>query len=150
MNEQKQTKLNRLEAKLARLEQEAKQARARLREEAAQRDKAQRYAIKYQIEREQRLLGLAACAGGMNQFKKDSKNGNGDPILELDHELIAGAIELLSGQLKTLCDDSEINRLRARGASLIELYKYNLNNPRFGLNAVTKTKRVCESEAKHE
>lgn len=136
MNEQKQTKLNRLEAKLARLEQEAKQARARLREEAAQREKAQRYAIKYQIEREQRLLGLAAWVGGMNHLKKDSIDGNGDPIKVLDLELIAGAVALLYEQLKTLSDETEIVRLKSRGRDLIEAYHQDGCNPRVRLPMV--------------
>lgn len=130
MNEQKQTKINRLEAKLARLEQEAKQARARLREEAAQQEKAQRYAIKYQIEREQKLLGLAAYVGGMNQIKKDSIDGNGDPIKVLDLELIAGAIELLNEQLKSIADESELMRLRLRGEILINDYRNDDRNPK--------------------
>lgn len=130
MNGQKQTKLNKLEAKLARLEQEAKQARARLREEAAQREKAQRYAIKYQIEREQRLLGLAAWVGGMNHLKKDSIDGNGDPIKVLDLELIAGAVALLYEQLKTLSDEPEIERLKRQGRELIDAYKNDERNPR--------------------
>lgn len=137
MNEQKQTKLNRLEAKLARLEQEAKQARARLREEAAQREKAQRYAIKYQIEREQKLLGLAAWVGGMNQIKKDSIDGNGDPIKILDLELIAGAVALLYEQLKMLSDEPEIERLKVRGRNLIEAYQKDVSNPRIRMLVVS-------------
>jgi hypothetical protein len=144
MEGKKQTKMIRLEAKLARLEQEAKQARARLKEEAAQREKAQRYAIKYQIEREQRLVGQAAWAGGMNQIKKDSIDGNGDPIQVLDLELIAGAVELLNEQLKTITDASELIRLRARGAGLLESYKNDDRNPRIRILMVSNKQLITE------
>jgi hypothetical protein len=142
MEGKKQTKMNRLEAKLARLEQEAKQARARLKEEAAQREKAQRYAIKYQIEREQRLLGLASWVGGMNHLKKDSIDGNGDPIKVLNLELIAGAVALLYEQLKSITDEAEIDRLKNRGRELIEAYNNDERNPRLRMPEVGMVQKI--------
>ena len=109
------TKLERLQLRARRLQQQAQQARERLREEEGAQEKLARLLERRRIESEQRLLGGLAYIAGLSSFRMRSAGPAISTSQPLDADLLIGAMRLLYEQLEGLDDDEELQRLRSRG-----------------------------------
>jgi hypothetical protein len=125
------TKLERLQLRARRLQQQAQQARERLREEESAQEKLARLLERRRIESEQRLLGGLAYIAGLSSFRVRSAGPTISTSQPLDADLLIGAMRLLYEQLRSLDDDDELQRLRSRGEALRKAYYENRGNPRF-------------------
>lgn len=130
------TKLDRLQSRLLKLQEEAKQARERLREEESAQEKLTRLMERRRIETEQRNLGLLAYSAGLAEYRMPWVDSSGEFILMLDGDLLTGAMELLADQLRELTDHDELEKLRARGQVLRSAYLAGPDNPRFRIPLV--------------
>ena len=128
------TKLERLQLRARRLQQQAQQARERLREEESAQEKLARLLERRRIESEQRLFGGLAYIAGLGSFRMRSAGSTTSPSQALDADLLIGAMRLLYEQLEGLTDDEELQRLRSRGESLRKAYLADRSNPRLSMN----------------
>ena len=125
------TKLERLQLRARRLQQQAQQARERLREEESAQEKLARLLERRRIESEQRLLGGLAYIAGLGSFRMRSAGPAISTSQPLDADLLIGAMRLLYEQLESLDDDDELQRLRRQGEVLRKAYYADRGNPRF-------------------
>lgn len=130
------SKLDRLQSRLLKLQDEARQARDRLREEESAQEKLARLMERRRIETEQRNLGLLAYSAGLAEYRMPWVDSSGEFILMLDGDLLTGAMELLADQLRDLTDQHELEKLRARGQTLRSAYLAEPDNPRFRIPLV--------------
>ena len=128
------TKLERLQLRARRLQQQAQQARERLREEEGAQEKLARLLDRRRIESEQRLLGGLAYIAGLGGFRMRSAGPTTSLSQPIDADLLIGAMRLLYEQLESLTDDEELQRLRSRGESLRKAYLADRSNPRLSIN----------------
>ena len=128
------TKLERLQLRARRLQQQAQQARERLREEEGAQEKLARLLERRRIESEQRLLGGLAYIAGLGSFRMRSAGPTISPSQPLDADLLIGAMRLLYEQLEGLDDDDELQRLRSRGEAIRKAYLADRSNPRLSMN----------------
>ena len=127
------TKLERLQLRAKRLQQQAQQARERLREEESAQEKVARLLERRRIESEQRLLGGLAYIAGLGSFRVRSTGPTISTSQPIDADLLIGAMRLLYEQLEGLDVDDELQRLRSRGEALRKAYYADRGNPRFRL-----------------
>ena len=140
------TKLERLQLRAKRLQQQAQQARERLREEESAQEKLARLLERRRIESEQRLLGGLAYIAGLGSFRTRSM-GTKSNDMPLDADLLIGAMRQLYEQLEALGDEFELQDIRTHGASLRKAYYENTGNPRFRIpNVGTSTGTTEGSE----
>jgi hypothetical protein len=128
------TKLERLQLRARRLQQQAQQARERLREEESAQEKLARLLERRRIESEQRLLGGLAYIAGLSSFRVRSAGPTISTSQPLDADLLIGAMRLLYEQLRSLDDDDELQRLRSRGEALRNAYLADRSNPRLSMS----------------
>ena len=128
------TKLERLQLRARRLQQQAQQARERLREEESAQEKLTRLMERRRIESEQRLLGGLAYIAGLNRFRMRSSGGTQSNDVPLDADLLIGAMRQLCEQLEALGDEFELQDIRLHGALLRKAYYENRGNPRLSMN----------------
>ena len=98
------TKLERLQLRARRLQQQAQQARERLREEEGAQEKLARLLERRRIESEQRLLGGLAYIAGLSDFRMRSVAGTESNDMPLDADLLIGAMRQLYEQLEAIDD----------------------------------------------
>ena len=127
------TKLERLQMRARRLQQQAQQARERLREEESAQEKLARLLERRRIESEQRLLGGLAYIAGLGSFRMRSAGPAISTSQPIDADLLIGAMRLLYEQLEGLDDDDELQRLRSRGEALRKAYLADRSNPRLSM-----------------
>ena len=116
------TKLERLQLRARRLQQQAQQARERLREEEGAQEKLARLLERRRIESEQRLLGGLAYIAGLGSFRVRSAGPTTSHPNRSTQICLIGAMRLLYEQLEGLDDDDELQRLRSRGEALRKAY----------------------------
>ena len=124
------TKLERLQMRARRLQQQAQQARERLREEESAQEKLTRLMERRRIETEQRLLGGLAYIAGLGSFRMRSM-GTKSNDMPLDADLLIGAMRQLYEQLEAIDDAFELQDVRSHGALLRKAYYADRGNPRF-------------------
>ena len=88
------SKIDRLQQRAHRLQQEAQQARERVREEAALQEKLARLKERQRIEREVRLLGAVARVAGLAEIGS-KRTTSSDVTQGLDVDLLIGTLSLL-------------------------------------------------------
>ena len=125
------TKLERLQMRARRLQQQAQQARERLREEETTQEKLARLLERRRIDSEQRWLGGLAFIAGLGQFRVRSSGPTPSTSQPIDADLLLGAMHLLYEQLKGIDDHDKLQHLRSQGESLRRAYYENKGNPRF-------------------
>ena len=94
------TKLERLQLRARRLQQQAQQARERLREEEGAQEKLARLLERRRIESEQRLLGGLAYIAGLGRFPDAECHGATVEQQPLGRDLLIGAMRLLYEQAR--------------------------------------------------
>ena len=129
------TKLERLQMRARRLQQQAQQARERLREEESAQEKLTRLMERRRIETEQRLLGGLAYIAGLGSFRMRSM-GTKSNDMPLDADLLIGAMRQLYEQLEAIDDAFELQDVRSHGALLRKAYYADRGNPRFRIPQV--------------
>ena len=126
------SKIDRLQQRAVRLQQEAQQARERVREEAALQEKLARLKERQRIDKEVRLLGAIARVAGLTELGGQwATSQDAGHTLEVD--LLIGALSLLREQFLETVDDAQQLNLRVRGEALRKAYFADRKNPRFGV-----------------
>ena len=127
------SKIDRLQQRALRLQQEAQQARERVREEAALQEKLARLRERQRIEKEVRLLGAIARMAGLAEI--GGQWGTSPDVTQgLDIDLLIGALSLLREQFLETVDVAQQLNLRVRGEALRKAYFADRNNQRFGVS----------------
>ena len=120
-------------SKIDRLQQEAQQARERVREEAALQEKLARLRERQRVEKEVRLLGAIARVAGLAEL--GGQRGTSPEVTQaLDIDLLIGALSLLREQFLETVDDAQQLNLQVRGEALRKAYFADRKNPRFGVS----------------
>jgi len=127
------SKIDRLQQRAHRLQQEAQQARERVREEAALQEKLTRLKERQRIEREVRLLGAIARVAGLAEIGSQ-RGASPDVTQALDVDLLIGALALLREQFLETVDVAQQANIRVRGEALRKAYFADRNNQRFGVS----------------
>ncbi len=127
------SKIDRLQQRALRLQQEAQQARERVREEAALLEKLARLKERQRIEREVRLLGAVARVAGLAEIGS-KRTTSSDVTQGLDVDLLIGTLSLLREQFLETVDVAQQANLRVRGEALRKAYFADRKNPRFGVS----------------
>lgn len=127
------SKIDRLQQRALRLQQEAQQARERVREEAALQDKLERLKERQRIDKEVRLLGAIARVAGLADFGGQRVTSQVAPH-GLDVDLLIGALALLKEQFLETVDDAQQMNIRVRGEAMRKAYFTDRKNPRFGVS----------------
>ena len=125
------SKIARLEMRARRLQQQAQQARERLREEESAQEKLARLMARRRVESEQRLLGGLAYIAGLGGVRMRAVGAEASADMPLDADLLIGAMRRVYEDLKAIADDTDLQQLRSNGASLRSVYYENRGNPRF-------------------
>ena len=134
-------KVNRLSGNLKRLEEETKKARERLREVESEQAKIQRMKKRRRIENEQRLLGEIAYSVGLAEIRVPKTTKDGNQLLVIDADLIAGALDLLASQMNPVKGEKragkeELEELREVGRKIRKAYHENPDNQKFRIPVV--------------
>ena len=127
------SKIDRLQQRALRLQQEAQQARERVREEAALQEKLARLRERQRIEKEVRFLGAIARVAGLAEIGSQ-RGASPDVTQGLDVDLLIGALALLREQFLETVDVAQQLNLRVRGEALRKAYFADRKNPRFGVS----------------
>lgn len=127
------SKIDRLQQRALRLQQEAQQARERVREEAALQEKLARLKERQRIDKEVRLLGAIARVAGLADFG-GQRPISPDVTQTLDVDLLIGALALLREQFLETVDVAQQFDLRVRGEALRKAYFADRKNPKFGVS----------------
>ena len=127
------SKIDRLQQRAHRLQQEAQQARERVREEAALQEKLTRLKERQRIEREVRLLGAIARVAGLAEIGSQ-RGASPDVTQALDVDLLIGALALLREQFLETVDVAQQANIRVRGEAMRKAYFADRNNQRFGVS----------------
>lgn len=125
------SKIARLQMRARRLQQQAQQARERLREEESAQEKLARLMARRRIESEQRLLGGLAYIAGLGSVRMRAEGAEASADMPLDADLLIGAMRRVYEDLKAIADDTDLQQLRSNGASLRRVYYEHRDNPRF-------------------
>lgn len=125
------SKIARLQTRARRLQQQAQQARERLREEESAQEKLARLMARRRIESEQRLLGGLAYIAGLGGVRMRAVGAEASTDMPLDADLLIGVMRRVYEDLKAIDDDTDLQQLRSNGASLRSVYYENRGNPRF-------------------
>lgn len=135
------SKIDRLQQRAQRLQQEAQQARERVREEEALQEKLKRLKERQRIDKEVRLLGVAASIAGLREIRLQPSGLVGDQEQPLDIDLLIGAMSLLREQISVIANTAEISNLRVRGEAIRKDYFADRNNQKFSISlAATPTR----------
>lgn len=135
------SKIDRLQQRAHRLQQEAQQARERVREEAALQEKLTRLKERQRIEREVRLLGAIARVAGLAEI--GSQRGKSPDVTHgIDVDLLIGALSLLREQFLETVDVTQQANLRVRGEAMRKEYFADKGNPGFSVSLVSMPTRV--------
>jgi uncharacterized membrane protein YccC len=135
------SKIDRLQQRAHRLQQEAQQARERVREEAALQEKLARLKERQRIEREVRLLGAIARVAGLAEI--GSQRGKSPDVTHgIDVDLLIGALSLLREQFLETVDVTQQANLRVRGEAMRKEYFADKGNPGFSVSLVSMPTRV--------
>ena len=127
------SKIDRLQQRAHRLQQEAQQARERVREEATLQEKLARLKERQRIEKEVRLLGAIARVAGLAEL--GGQRGTSPDVTQgLDVDLLIGALALLREQFLETVDVAQQANIRVRGEALRKAYFADRKNPRFGVS----------------
>jgi len=127
------SKIDRLQQRAVRLQQEAQQARERVREEAALQEKLARLKERQRIEKEVRILGAIARVAGLAELG-GQRASSPDVTQHLDVDLLIGALALLREQFLETVDTAQQMNIRVRGEALRKAYFADRKNPRFGVS----------------
>lgn len=134
------SRIDRLQQRAQRLQQEAQQARERVREEAALQEKLARLKERQRIDKEVRILGVAASIAGLREIRLQPSGLVGDQEQPLDIDLLIGAMTLLREQISVIANTAEISNLRVRGEAIRKDYFADRNNQKFSISlAATPT-----------
>ncbi|MGE5945838.1 MAG: hypothetical protein ACM35F_03975 [Betaproteobacteria bacterium] len=128
------SKINRLQQRALRLQQEAQQARERLREEEALQEKLERLRAHRKGDQEMRQLGVAAWIAGLRGVRLPSPVSGEALEQPLDYDLLIGAMTLLREQLFEIANTAEVVNLRVRGEAMRKDYFSNKSNQKFSVN----------------
>lgn len=135
------SKIDRLQQRALRLQQEAQQARERVREEAALQEKLARLRERQRIEKEVHLLGAIARVAGLAEI--DGQRGTSPDVTQgLDIDLLIGALSLLREQFLETVDVTQQANLRVRGEAMRKEYFADKGNPGFSVSLVSMPTRV--------
>jgi len=127
------SKIDRLQQRAVRLQQEAQQARERVREETALQEKLARLKERQRIDKEVRLLGAIARVAGLADLG-GQRPSSPDVTQVLDVDLLIGALALLREQFLETVDTAQQLNLRVRGEAMRKAYFADRKNPRFGVS----------------
>jgi hypothetical protein len=127
------SRIDRLQQRAVRLQQEAQQARERVREEAALQEKLARLKERQRIDKEVRLLGAISRVAGLTDLG-GQRATSPEAAQGLDVDLLIGALALLREQFLETVDDAQRLNLRVRGEAMRKAYFADRKNPRFGVS----------------
>jgi hypothetical protein len=127
------SKIDRLQQRAVRLQQEAQQARERVREEAALQEKLERLKERQRIDKEVRFLGAIARVAGLAELR-GQRPSSPEVTQGLDVDLLIGALVLLREQFLETVDVAQQLNLRVRGEAMRKAYFAERKNPRFGVS----------------
>lgn len=128
------SKINRLQQRALRLQQEAQQARERVREEEALQEKLERLKARRKADIEVKRLGTAAWIAGLREVRTQLPGLLEDQEQPLDIDLLIGAMTLLREQLLQIANAAEVVNLRARGESMRKHYFADKNSQKFSIS----------------
>jgi hypothetical protein len=128
------SKIDRLQQRALRLQQEAQQARHRLREEESLQEKLERLKARRKADQEVRRLGAAAWIAGLRELRWQPPGSVDGLEQPLDIDLLIGAMTLLREQLSEMADTAQIANLRVRGEAMRKDYFSDKNNQKFSVN----------------
>lgn len=135
------SKIDRLQQRAVRLQQEAQQARERVREEEALQEKLERLKARRKADIEVKRLGTAAWIAGLREVRTQLPGLLGDQEQPLDIDLLIGAMTLLREQISVIANTAEISNLRVRGEAIRKDYFADRNNQKFSISlAATPTR----------
>ncbi len=135
------SKLDRLQQRALRLQQEAQQARHRLREEGSLQEKLERLKARRKADLEVRRLGVAAWIAGLREIRLQPSGLVGDQEQPLDIDLLIGAMMLLREQISEITNTAEVSNLRVRGEAIRKDYFADKNSQKFSISlAATPTR----------
>ena len=138
------SKIDRLQQRAHRLQQEAQQARERVREEAALQEKLARLRERQRIEKEVRLLGAIARVAELADL--GGQRGTSPEVGQaLDVDLLIGALALLREQFLESVDIAQQLNLRVRGEALRKAYFADRKNPRLGVSLLIPDENTGET-----
>lgn len=130
--EPKATRVDRAAARVEQLKKEMATARLRKQEAEAQQGKINRLMERKRVFAERQVLGQLCRIAGLNNHQRIAKAEENEVTLELDQDLIAGALLQLAGLLKQ--NEAETNEeLRQKGKSL--LWRYAQDAKRKGVQS---------------
>lgn len=135
------SKLDRLQQRALRLQNEAQQARERLRVEEALQEKQERLKARRKAELEVRRLGVAAWVAGLREMSWQLPGSANDQEQPLDIDLLIGLMAQLREQISGTADTTEVANVRVRGEALRKDYFADKNNPRFSVSIIST--RTC-------
>lgn len=127
------SKIDRLKQRAQRLQQEAQQARERVREESALQEKLDRLKARRKADLEVRRLGAAAWIAGLRELRLQPPGSVDGLDQPLDIDLLIGSMALLHEQMSGIANTPEIADLRVRGEAMRKDYFADKNNQKLSV-----------------
>ena len=128
------TKLERLQLRARRLQQQAQQARERLREEEGAQEKLARLKARRRVDLEIRQVGSAGWIAGLHEVRWSPAASSDGGERPLDVDLLIGAMSLLREQMLEIAGTGQVRDLRVRGEAIRKAYLADRSNPRLSMN----------------